>query len=137
MKNKLHYLIAKTVCICLVAVLLFATGCSKKEDAGQTTQPEETASADVAATTPDAPQETTAPAVESTEATQPGETTPQPQAPSTTEEIVAYFNESANKIKTQAVSVTKNFEKRHVNKDRLVVPAGLESTADNMSSMVG
>ncbi|MBQ5823427.1 MAG: hypothetical protein IIW48_01315 [Clostridia bacterium] len=177
MKNKSRYLAARIVSICLVAVLLFATGCGKKEEAQQTTQPEETATADVAATAPEA-QQTTLPAEDSSATTQQSETTtqeqeqetnrtqtqaqtqvqsqtqaqsqpqtqtqaqsqtqapsqPQIKAPSTTQEIVAYFNESANKIKTQAVSVTKNFEKRHVNKDRLVVPAGLESTADSMIS---
>ncbi len=126
--------ITKTVCICLIAILLFATGCGKKEEAPHSTQPQETETADVAATLPDTQDGTTAPVEIGSTPTQPGETTTQAQAPATTEEIVAYFNDSANKIKAQAVSVTKNFEKRHVNKDRLVVPAGLESTADRMIS---
>lgn len=126
--------ITKALCICLAAILLFATGCGKKEETPHTTQPEETETADVVATSPDTQDGTTAPVEIGSTPTQPGETVTQTQAPATTEEIVVFFNESANKIKTQAVSVTKNFEKRHVNKDRLVVPAGLESTADNMIS---
>jgi hypothetical protein len=42
-----------------------------------------------------------------------------------TEEIVAYFNECANKVKTEATKVVKNYEKRNVND--LVVPKALES----------
>ena len=43
----------------------------------------------------------------------------------TTEELVAYFNTCANKVKTDATKVVKNFEKRNV--DDLVVPKALES----------
>ncbi len=49
-----------------------------------------------------------------------------------TAEIVELFNKSANKIKTDAKKVTKNFEKRVVNEDKLELPAGLEKTAKNM-----
>lgn len=49
-----------------------------------------------------------------------------------TAEIVELFNKSANKIKTDAKKVTKNFEKRVVNEDKLELPAGLEDTAKNM-----
>lgn len=53
-------------------------------------------------------------------------------APSTVEEIVAYFNTSVNKVKPIAKKVVKNYEKRTVNEDRVVFPAGLESTAEKM-----
>ena len=52
--------------------------------------------------------------------------------PSTVEEIVAYFNTSVNKIKPTAKKVVKNYELRTVNEEKLVLPAGLESTARNM-----
>ncbi len=42
-----------------------------------------------------------------------------------TEELVAYFNKCANKVKTEATKVVKNYEKRNV--DDLVVPKALES----------
>lgn len=44
-----------------------------------------------------------------------------------TEELVAYFNKCANKVKTEATKVVKNYEKRNVNS--LEVPKVLESVA--------
>ncbi|MBR3835226.1 MAG: hypothetical protein IKJ69_00355 [Clostridia bacterium] len=52
----------------------------------------------------------------------------------TVDEIVKLFNESANKIKTDAKKVVKNYEKRIVNEDKLELPAGLEGTAKSMIS---
>ena len=49
---------------------------------------------------------------------------------SSTEEIVEYFNTCANKVKTDATKVVKNFEKRSV--DGIVVPNALQSTAETM-----
>jgi hypothetical protein len=42
-----------------------------------------------------------------------------------TEELVEYFNKCANKVKTDAIKVVKNYEKRNVND--LIVPKVLES----------
>lgn len=47
-----------------------------------------------------------------------------------TEELVAYFNECANKVKTEATKVVKNFEKRSVGD--IIVPNALQSTAETM-----
>ena len=71
---------------------------------------------------------------ESQEASAPEETSEAPTevTPKTTAEIVALFNNSANKIKTDATKVVKNYEKRTVNNDKVVIPAGLESTAESM-----
>lgn len=60
------------------------------------------------------------------------ESTTAASAPGTVEEIVAYFNTSVNKIKPTAKKVVKNYEKRTVNEEKVVFPAGLESTAENM-----
>lgn len=49
----------------------------------------------------------------------------QDSAFSSTEELVEYFNKCANKVKTDATKVVKNYEKRNV--DDLVVPKALES----------
>lgn len=49
----------------------------------------------------------------------------QESAFSSTEEMVEYFNKCANKVKTEATKVVKNYEKRNV--DDLVVPKALES----------
>lgn len=53
-------------------------------------------------------------------------------APETVEEIVEYFNLSANKIKPNAKKIVKNYEKRTVNEDKLDIPDAIESTARNM-----
>ncbi len=47
-----------------------------------------------------------------------------------TEEMVAYFNKCANKVKTDATKVVKNFEKRVVGE--IKVPDILQSTAENL-----
>ncbi len=50
----------------------------------------------------------------------------------TTEEIVEMFNNSANKIKTDAVKVIKNYETRTVNRDKTVIPSAVEGAAEDM-----
>ena len=60
------------------------------------------------------------------------EETTEASVPSTVEEIVTYFNTSANKIKPTAKKVVKNYEKRIVNKDKLVFPEMLRSTASGL-----
>lgn len=82
------------------------------------TQPAETQPAETTpAETPDAPAETTAPADN-------GEST---GAPASKAEIIALFNKSANKIKTDASSVTRNWEDLHADNEYLEVPSALES----------
>lgn len=51
-------------------------------------------------------------------------------APSTTEEILAYFNESTNAVKTNASSVTRNYILLSQDEERLSVPSIAESIAD-------
>ncbi|MBE6774958.1 MAG: hypothetical protein E7543_02075 [Ruminococcaceae bacterium] len=58
----------------------------------------------------------------------PAEQAPSTGAPATTEEIVALFNESANKIKTNATKATRNYQDMRINK--LEVPSALQSLAD-------
>lgn len=60
------------------------------------------------------------------------ETTEKAEKQMTTAEIVALFNESANKIKKDAKKVVKNYEKRTVNEDKLKMPEGLEDTGREM-----
>ncbi len=52
--------------------------------------------------------------------------------PATTEEIVEFFNKSANRVKKEAVKVTKNFERRIVNEEKLVIPEAIESAARSL-----
>lgn len=60
------------------------------------------------------------------------ETTTSAELVQTIPEIVELFNKSANRIKAEASKVVKNYEKRIVDENKLVVPKSLESTAKNM-----
>lgn len=60
------------------------------------------------------------------------ETTAAVELPQTIPGIVELFNKSANRIKPEAAKVVKNYEKRMVDEDELVVPKALESTAKSM-----
>ena len=55
-------------------------------------------------------------------------------APQGTAAIVAYYNTAANKIKTDAKSVTRNYEDYQHNEEKLVVPSVLKSIG---SSLIG
>jgi hypothetical protein len=50
--------------------------------------------------------------------------------PKTTEEILKYFNTNANRVKTEAKKVVKNYEDREIKK--VVAPDALQSTAESM-----
>ena len=60
------------------------------------------------------------------------EETPTPSGEMSTAEIVKLFNESANKVKTDATKVVKNYEDREVQEDKLVVPSALKSLAPTL-----
>lgn len=64
-------------------------------------------------------QDTTAPAADS-------------GTPKTTAEIIAYFNDTANKVKTDAVKAVKNYEKRMHNEEHLIVPKVVEGMAADL-----
>ena len=81
-------------------------------------------------TVPDA--ETTVVTGETTEP----ESTTEGAVPATTEEIVALFNESANKIKTDAILVVKNYEKRTVNQEHVSIPKAIEGMTKTMLTTV-
>ncbi len=137
------------ISIALAIILLFSLGniagsltninATPVEEAGAAV--EDTASSDAPAT--DAP--TTAPTEAPTAApttqptvadSQPNDTatsapaaqTPSTGAPATTEEIVALFNESANKIKTTAKKATRNYQDMRIN--NLEVASALQAIAD-------
>ncbi len=74
--------------------------------------------------------ETTAPAV-SGEAT-----TAAPSGQKSKAEIIALFNESANKVKTDAVKVVKNFEHRTHNEEKLILPSALQGMFSELMGSV-
>lgn len=82
--------------------------------------------ASTAAPTTQAPVADSQPADTATSA--PAAQAPSSGTPATTEEIVALFNESANKIKTTAVRATRNYQDMRINKMEL--PSALQSLAD-------
>ncbi len=45
------------------------------------------------------------------------------------EEIIAYFNESSNRVKSEAVKAVKNFEKRSINRDKFELPSAIKNVA--------
>lgn len=51
-----------------------------------------------------------------------------------TAEVIELFNESANKVKTEAVKVTKNYEYRKYLEEKSVVPNSLKGMADSLMS---
>ncbi len=77
---------------------------------------------------------TSAPTAEVTTAAEASltEATTESAVPSGPEEIVALFNESANKIKTEAILVVKNYEKRTVNEEHVSIPKAIEAVAEGM-----
>ncbi len=123
-----------TVSLVLIFSFIFATGCANKKEplaSDETTTVEQITHNNVELTSekfsePDITLYETTTAVEIQEETTTSVT------PETVEDIVDFFNESANRIKPEAKKVVKNFEKRIVNEDRLVIPALLENTARNM-----
>ncbi len=154
-ENKSGSAFIQTIIIVLAVFLLFYSGnligtLGAKPDI-ETTESVQTE--DVAATTQQAttqPQNTTAPATQpttaptvsdSTDATTDTATTA-PSAdnvagvPSTKAEIIALFNESANKVKTDATKVVKNYEYRTHLEEYLEMPRVLEATANGLMSSV-
>lgn len=47
-------------------------------------------------------------------------------------EVIKYFNESINRVKTEAVKVVKNHEKRTVNEDKLELPSAIKGVGKSL-----
>lgn len=104
------------------------------ESVQDTTQAPETVAPTTAAPVTQAPT-TAAPAPDSTQPA--GDTagttaaaTPSTGAPATKGEILALFNESANKIKTNATKATRNYQDIRV--ENIVLPSALQSLGDTL-----
>lgn len=134
--------LAIAVCLIMLFSVGFLTGGvttpAKQEESAVVSVPSVTQPTAPSTTAPQI-EATTAPSVESTpEAETTAPVTEAPEADTgkeeakSTAEIVALFNESANKVKTNATKVVKNYEYRTVDKDKLVVPAALQSMAESL-----
>ncbi len=124
------------IAVLLIAVMIFTAGCGANEnvtdETTSTVAQEETLPAEAPVSEALVTDEVTD-IMEST--TLPEETTSETTAealPQTIPEIVELFNKSANRIKPEASKITKNFERRIVDKDKLVVPKSLQSAADSL-----
>ncbi len=134
--------LTKGIAIALCIIMLFSSGFffgtltspAVKEDAPAVNATESTAPTQ--ATTAPTTQPTTAPTTQAPAGDNGGETaTTAPQASNgekTTAEIVQLYNDSANKVKTNATKVVKNYEYRRMNEETLVMPGALKSLANTI-----
>lgn len=140
---KRRNVLLSAISVILISSFVVLTGCGEKQPVSsipdetavnaETTYAEVTCISDETAVNSE--EETASVSQEITEAvsqTVVEETTEASSVPATVEEIVAYFNSSANKIKPTAKKVVKNYEKRIVDKDKLVFPEMLESAASSL-----
>lgn len=148
--NKSPSVIAQGITIALVVLVLFFSGnllgsLGGKSDTDVTSDVQ-TQDVMVDATTESTTQPTTAPTTQPTTQATPDipdsseqTTAPSAEAPSgemSKAEIVALFNESANKVKTDATKVVKNYEDREHLEEYLEMPAVLEGMAGSLMSTV-
>lgn len=134
------------ICAALAGILIFSVGFFSGLTSNITASLNPDAVSDATGSVPEstaAPASTQAPtetqpqateATQTTEAQPQGDVTETTQAPaensgslSTPAEIVAYFNKSANKVKTDAVKVTRNWEDLHADNEYLEVPSALQA----------
>lgn len=131
------------ISLALICALLFASCANDKPDSSvpeSTTVYEEVAESQIVPETEEATEsvseeitEVTSEVTQEVSQTETAETTAA-SIPTSVDEIVTYFNTAANKIKPEAKKVVKNYEKRTVNEDKLVLPSALESTARSLLS---
>lgn len=133
MKMRKNTVLSAIIAAFLVLSMLAATGCGSKNDTAEV----ETATAVQETSVPDefvaVPESTAAEETVTNGASEVTETTAEAFVlPQEIPEIVELFNKSANRIKPEAKKVVKNYEKRIVDKENLVVPKSLESTAETL-----
>lgn len=133
--------ITALISLALICALLFASCANNKPDSSvpesttayeeSTMMQEETEAEEVTEAVSEAETKVSTDAVQDVLQTEVEETTAA-SVPTSVEEIVAYFNTAANRIKPEASKVVKNYEKRTVNEDKLVIPSALESAGRSM-----
>lgn len=156
--SDMHPMTRRAVVFALAAVLIFTVGlgCGSvtniKADvdgyapAGNSgpvaqapqTQAPQTQAPQTQAPVTDAPQ-ADAPATDAPQADAPQTDAPQTDAPSTgapqtKEEIISYFNTAADKVKTDASKVTRNYEDLRHNEEHLQMPSALQSIGSGLIS---
>ena len=124
-----------TIALILALATVFLTGCGKNEvgtEAETTVTEAEQTDAVQAETTASAVQDVTVEETVTQTVIEITQESTESAVPQTVEEIVEFFNKSANRIKPEASKVTKNYEKRIVDEKKLVFPKSLESTAKSL-----
>lgn len=131
--------LVKGIAIALSIVMLFTGGYffgSITSPAVNEEAPVVNAPATTAPTTAPTTQPTTAPTTQApVENNGSEEATTAPQASNgekTAAEILKIYNDSANKVKTNATQVVKNYEYRKMNEETLVMPGALKSLASTI-----
>lgn len=148
--NKESSALAQGILIALVVIALFFSGnllgklgADPAADNAETSQTQDV----VASTTQPTTQPTTAPTTQPTtqatpdsfEDAAPTEAPTEDAAPSgemSKAEIITLFNESANRVKTEATKVVKNYEYKRMLEEHLEVPAALNSMMDTLMGSV-
>lgn len=149
--NKKTSALTEGIAIALVLFILFFSGnllgtlgAKPNLDATEDTQAEDViADATTESTTQPTTAPTTQPSTQAPTATpdanEPATEAPVADAPSgemSKAEIIALFNESANKVKTEATKVVKNYEYKRMLEEHLDVPAALNSMMDTLMGSV-
>ncbi len=151
MNNLLKNEYGKGIAIALVIIVLFTAGnfvgslTAIKSDSGDavatvdttvantTAAPVNTTAAPVVAETT-----TAAPATDDTTAAPAAnDTTEAPAttgAPTTTAEVIAYYNEAANKIKPNATQIVRNYQDMRHNAEKLELPSAVQSIGEGLIS---
>ena len=136
---KLHPVTAKTIACILAVALVFSVGfmCGTVSNIHTSVdgdiiydnidkpnqQPQSDTQTDSSLQTSQPPSETVVPS----DTNSASEEQPTDFVPTTKAEILDLFTKSANKIKTDAAKVTRNYEKRQHNEEYLDLPSVLES----------
>ena len=138
MKNRKTSVLSAFSAILLVFAMLISAGCSSENTLHETEKSTNNISENNSSTKENTLIESSAKTDslsytdEFTLVAEETETTSSAELVQTIPEIVELFNKSANRIKAEASKVVKNYEKRIVDENKLVVPKSLESTAKNM-----
>ena len=146
--NAIGETLTRGICIGLIIALIFTSGYvsgmitspyveseGAAQAVAQTTQT--TTQTTTQATTQATTQTTTQPTTQNG-AAQPAESTTAntsaSTAPQTKAEIIAYFNECSDKVKTEATKVVRNYTDNQLIEDKLEVPAILETLVNSLKS---
>ena len=149
-ENKIPSALTQGIAIALVILVLFfsgnllgSLGAKPDVDAEEDTNVEDVVATDAPTQAPTQAPVTQAPVTQAPTAApdtnEPATDAPAAEAPSgemSKAEIIALFNESANRVKTEATKVVKNYEYKRMLEEHLEVPAALNSMMDTLMGSV-